>query len=66
MRGVPFRAVLLSSTLLWLANNIISGSIGGTLLELANATINISTMIRMVRSARAQSRRPDETQLARL
>jgi hypothetical protein len=49
-----------------LANNIISGSIGGTLLELANATINISTMIRMVRSARAQSRRPDETQLARL
>jgi hypothetical protein len=66
MRGVPFRAVLLSSTLLWLANNIISGSIGGTLLELANATINISTMIRMVRSARAHSRRPDETQLARL
>jgi hypothetical protein len=66
MRGVPFRAVLLSSTLLWLANNIISGSIGGTLLELANATINISTMIRMVRSARAQSRRPDETQSARL
>ena len=49
MRGVPFRCVLLASTLLWLANNIISGSIGGTLLEVANATINISTMIRMVR-----------------
>jgi hypothetical protein len=51
MRGVRFRCMLLASTLLWLANNIITGSIGGTLLELANATINISTMIRMVRSS---------------
>ncbi|MGD0772383.1 MAG: YgjV family protein [Candidatus Solibacter sp.] len=50
MRGVPFRCVLLASTLLWLANNIITGSIGGTLLEVANATVNIWTMIRMVRS----------------
>jgi hypothetical protein len=33
MRGVPFRAVLLVSTLLWLTNNIIAGSIGGTLLR---------------------------------
>jgi hypothetical protein len=49
MRGVPFRCVLLAGTLLWLANNIISGSIGGTLLEVANAVINIWTMIRMVR-----------------
>jgi hypothetical protein len=49
MKGVPFRCVLLASTLLWLANNIISGSIGGTLLEVANATINIWTMVRMVR-----------------
>ena len=57
MRGVPFRCVLLVGTLLWLANNIIAGSIGGTILELANATINISTMIRIVRSpARARSR----------
>ncbi len=43
--------MLLVSTLLWLANNIITGSIGGTLLEVANAAINISTMIRMVRSS---------------
>ena len=49
MKGVPFRCVLLASTLLWLANNVISGSIGGTLLEVANAIINISTMVRMVR-----------------
>jgi len=41
---------LLASTLLWLANDIVTGSIGGTILELANATINLSTMIRMARS----------------
>jgi hypothetical protein len=51
MRGIPFRVVLLCSTLMWLANNIVTGSIGGTVLELANATINISTMIRMARSS---------------
>jgi hypothetical protein len=51
MRGVPFRSVLLASTLLWLANNILTGSIGGTLLELANATVNISTIVRLVRSS---------------
>jgi len=50
MRGIPFRLVLLASTLLWLANDIVTGSIGGTVLELANAIINISTMIRMARS----------------
>ena len=51
MRGVPFRSVLLASTLLWLANNIITGSVGGTVLEVANAVVNISTMIRMLRSS---------------
>jgi hypothetical protein len=50
LSGVAFRSVLLASTLLWLANNLITGSIGGTLLELSNAIVNISTMIGMVRS----------------
>jgi hypothetical protein len=50
MRGIPMRLVLLSSTLMWLANNIISRSIGGTLLEASIAVINISTMIRIFRS----------------
>ena len=50
MKGVPFRSVLLASTLLWLANNIITRSIGGTILEVANATINLSTIIRMARA----------------
>jgi hypothetical protein len=57
MSGVPFRCALLASTLLWLANNILTGSIGGTLLELANATVNISTIIRMVRSSPGSSSR---------
>ena len=50
MRGIPFRLVLLASTLLWLANNIVTGSIGGTVLEVANATINIATMVRIART----------------
>lgn len=67
MRGVPFRCVLLASTLLWLANNIITGSIGGTVLEVANAVINISTMIRMVRSSPGTpSQCPGAAQPARL
>lgn len=53
MRGIPLRCVLLVCTLLWLANNLITGSIGGTLLEVANATLNISTMIRIARAAPA-------------
>jgi hypothetical protein len=53
MRGIPLRCVLLACTLLWLANNFITGSIGGTLLELANATLNISTMIRIARTSPA-------------
>jgi hypothetical protein len=50
MSGIPFRCMLLISTLFWLANNIITGSIGGTILEVANATLNISTMIRIART----------------
>jgi hypothetical protein len=50
MRGIPFRLVLLVSTLLWLSNDIVTGSIGGTILEVLNATINISTIIRLARS----------------
>jgi hypothetical protein len=59
MRGIPFRLVLLASTFLWLANDIVTGSIGGTILELANVTINISTMIRMARS-QARSLEPHD------
>jgi hypothetical protein len=46
-RGLPMRVVVLCSTLCWLANNIISHSIGGTALEATIAVTNIVTMLRM-------------------
>jgi hypothetical protein len=50
LRGIPMRLVLLGGTLLWLTNNILSGSIGGTLLECFIATANTTTMFRLLRS----------------
>ena len=41
------RLVLLGGTFLWLANNILSGSIGGTALEATIAMVNIVTMTRI-------------------
>lgn len=49
MRGVRMRLLLLASTFLWLANNIVSGSIGGTLLELTIATVNSVTILQILR-----------------
>ena len=48
LQGVMMRMVLMVCTLLWLANNLISGSIGGTVLEALIALINLSTITRMV------------------
>lgn len=53
MRGVRMRMVLLFSTLCWLMNNIISGSIGGTLLELTITTVSILTITRMLKDRAA-------------
>jgi hypothetical protein len=53
MRGIRMRLLVLVSTSLWLANNILSGSIGGTLLETLIAAASSTTIVRMVRSARA-------------
>jgi len=47
MRGIPMRLALFVCTLLWLTNNIVSGSIGGTALEVVITTVNIWTMIRL-------------------
>ncbi|HWQ53519.1 MAG TPA: YgjV family protein [Bryobacteraceae bacterium] len=49
MQGIPMRLVLLGCTFLWLINNILSGSIGGTLLETVLAIVNTTTIFRMVR-----------------
>ncbi|MDC7789413.1 YgjV family protein [Rhodoplanes sp. TEM] len=53
MRGIPMRLVMLACCLMWLANNVLSGSIGGTLLEGAIAVAMTSTIVRMVRARRA-------------
>jgi len=53
MQGVALRLVLLVCTLLWLANNLISGSIGGSVLEAMIAAINLTTIARMALERRA-------------
>ncbi len=47
MRGIPMRIVLLVCTLLWLVNNGLSGSIGGTVLEAIIAIVNVTTILRL-------------------
>jgi len=57
LQGVPMRLVLLVCTFLWLANNILCGSIGGTMLESTIAVINVSTMIRLLYPFEGRGRR---------
>jgi len=47
MQGVAMRVVLLVCTLLWLVNNGLSGSIGGTVLESIIAIVNVTTILRL-------------------
>lgn len=47
LHGVVMRLVLLVCTLLWLANNWLSGSIGGTVLETIIALVNLWTIVRL-------------------
>lgn len=48
LEGVRMRLAMLLGTLLWLTNNILSGSIGGTALELVIAVTNSFTIFRML------------------
>ena len=50
------RLVLLTSTSLWLANNILSRSVGGTVLESIIAAASISTIARMALAKEAERR----------
>ncbi len=56
MSGIRLRLLVFVSTLLWLINNIVSGSVGGTLLEALIATTSITTIVRMAREARRGAR----------
>jgi hypothetical protein len=53
LQGLPMRMMLFTGTVLWLTNNILSGSIGGTALETFIGIANIATMTRMLRERRA-------------
>ena len=59
LSGIPMRLALLFSTVLWLTNNILSGSIGGGMLEGTIAVANISTMIRLYRNGRIPAAQPE-------
>jgi len=48
LQGVPMRLLLLSSTSLWLLNNILARSIGGVVLETLIAAASLTTIVRMV------------------
>ena len=49
LQGVPMRALMLVGTACWIANNLLVGSVGGTLLELAVAAVNGWTLVRLLR-----------------
>ncbi len=49
LNGIPLRLGLFCATLLWLANNILTGSIGGTAMELMIAVISFITIFRLYR-----------------
>lgn len=50
LHGIPMRLLMLCGTLLWVANNIIAGSIGGTALEVVIACVNVVTILRLRRA----------------
>lgn len=51
LQGIPMRLVMLCGTGMWIANNVIVGSIGGTALEVTIAVVNLVTIVRMARRA---------------
>jgi hypothetical protein len=51
--GIPMRLILLGSTACWLTNNLLLGSIGGTLLELFIGVSNTTTCYRLWRARSA-------------
>lgn len=57
LQGIPMRLVMLCGTGLWIANNLIVGSIGGTALEVVVAAVNLATIARMARDGRRAGQR---------
>lgn len=53
LEGVRMRVAMLCGTVLWIVNNVIAGSVGGTALELVIGVVNLVTIRRMLRDAPA-------------
>ncbi|WP_409438812.1 YgjV family protein [Psychromonas sp. GE-S-Ul-11] len=56
LKGIKMRIAFLIGAVCWLINNILVGSIGGTLLEATLITVNLSTIIRLVRDNRQMAK----------
>lgn len=52
LQGIALRCVVLCGSVLWLANNLISGSIGGVMLEITVISVNLFTIYRLVHDKR--------------
>jgi hypothetical protein len=50
--------VLLSSTACWLTNNVLTGSVGGTVLESLIAAASVTTIVRLALEARSVAAGP--------
>jgi hypothetical protein len=61
LQGLRMRLMMMVGTLLWVSNNLIVGSVGGTALELVIAVTNSLTIWRLWRESR---RRPEVEQPA--
>jgi len=56
LKGIQMRIAFLIGAICWLINNILVGSIGGTLLEATLITVNLSTIIRLVKDNRKMAK----------
>jgi hypothetical protein len=52
LKGIQMRLGFLIGAMCWLINNILVGSIGGMLLEATLISVNITTIIRLLRDKR--------------
>jgi len=49
LKGIQMRIAFILGAICWLINNILVGSIGGILLEATLISVNITTIIRLLR-----------------
>jgi hypothetical protein len=63
LQGVAMRAAMLCGTALWIANNVITGSVGGSALEIVIGAVNVRTTWLMARAERI--RRAEQAALSR-